>query len=105
LGQWVTDLDSNRFAVREKAAAEIGRLGKLARPALEQALRERPSLEARRRIERLLEPLDTAKRSPQELRDARCLELLEQAGTPNCRELLKHLAGGHTDAPLTREAK
>ncbi|HJT78769.1 MAG TPA: WD40 repeat domain-containing protein, partial [Gemmataceae bacterium] len=47
LGRLVADLDSDEFAVREKAGDELERLGGLAGPALRQALHGQPSLEVR----------------------------------------------------------
>ena len=43
--RWIRDLDSDRFAVRDRAVAELAKLGDAAEPALRQALRDRPSLE------------------------------------------------------------
>src|SRR5438093_8629781 len=48
--QLLADLDSNRFAARLKAANALEALGKLAEPALRQALSNKPSLEMRQRI-------------------------------------------------------
>ncbi len=50
----LADLDSDQFAVREKARQGLAELGELAEPALRKALADKPSLEARRRIEALL---------------------------------------------------
>jgi WD40 repeat protein len=101
----VRDLDSERFAVREKATRELRRLGELAEPALRRALAARPSLEVRRRIERLLGELAPGGASPGRLRELRCVEALEHAGGTEAREVLEALAGGAADARLTREAR
>src|SRR5262249_42286685 len=53
----IADLDDDSFDVREKAAAELGRLGELARPALEEALKKERSAEVRRRVGDLLDHL------------------------------------------------
>src|SRR5262249_62047261 len=55
IGRLITDLDSNQFAVRQKAEAELEKLGELTEPALRKALQGQPSLELRRRAEKLLE--------------------------------------------------
>jgi WD40 repeat protein len=108
LARLVADLDSDQFATREKATAALEKLGELAEPALVKALQGRPSLEARRRAERLLGRIAEqhgAVPSPERLRVLRAVELLEQAGTPGAKDLLEALAGGTPEVWLTREAK
>ncbi|HTU93908.1 MAG TPA: sigma-70 family RNA polymerase sigma factor, partial [Gemmataceae bacterium] len=55
LQQWIADLDSDQFAVREKAVSELKTVGAAALEAMRKALKERPSLETRRRLEQLIE--------------------------------------------------
>src|SRR5207245_6215797 len=55
--QLLADLDSNQFAVRQRATQELEDCGELAEPALQKKLQAQPSEEARRRIEPLLEKL------------------------------------------------
>src|SRR5262249_33883372 len=50
----ITQLDSPRFGQREKAAADLERIIDSAEGALRKKLQQQPSLEMRRRIERLL---------------------------------------------------
>jgi hypothetical protein len=102
----ITDLDSDQFQIRERATRDLERLGKVTRPALQHALAAATSPETRRRLTALLEksagPLSV---TPEELRALRSVELLEQLGTPDARQLLDRLAGGVPEARLTREAK
>jgi hypothetical protein len=63
------------------------------------------SLEARKRIEELLEGVREAAVAPENLRNLRAVETLEHIGTPEAREVLKLLANGAAAARLTREAK
>jgi WD40 repeat protein len=98
----IEELDSNQFAVREKAAAELEELENSAEPALRQALADNPSLEVRRRIEQLLGKLDV---SPERLQKLRALEVLEHIATPEAREVLLALAQGAPKSRLTQEAK
>lgn len=95
----LADLGSSRFAVREKAARELEDLAEAAHPALRAVLAGSPTLEVRRRMERLLERPVTGPPSA-----LRAVEVLEHAGTPEARELLRRLAKGLPDAGLTREA-
>src|SRR5262249_11604410 len=100
----IADLDSDRFAVRQKATEELERLEELAAPALRQALEGKPSLEAGRRIRALLERVRTI--PPREsLRGLRAIETLECIGTPDAQQVLKSLAQGTPEARLTQEAK
>jgi hypothetical protein len=57
VARWVADLDSETFAVRDKAGEGLARLGHAATPFLRKALAARPSAEVRRRVEQLLEAL------------------------------------------------
>lgn len=97
----LTDLDSEQFAVREKAMQELEKLGASAATELHKMLADKPSLEVKRRIEILLEKMD----GKEHLRMVRALETLERIGTPEARSLCKELASGVADAPLTREAR
>jgi WD domain, G-beta repeat len=99
----IADLDSDKFAIRDQAAAELEQLGDAAAPALRQALAGAPSMEARERIETLLRRLDAL--PPSRIRSLRAVEALEYAATPEARLLLEALAGGLAEARLTREAK
>jgi hypothetical protein len=96
----IADLDADDFAVREKAAGELEKLGPAARPALQKSLKGQPPLELRRRIERVLERLPDER-----LQAWRALEVLEHIDTPESRQLLEKLAAGPADAYLTKEAK
>jgi WD domain, G-beta repeat len=103
--RWLADLDSDHFAVRERATKELTRLGKFAEPALRRALRARPSLEVRRRIEGLLNKLSGPHLAPEYLRAVRAVEVLEMIGTPQARKVLERLATGAAEAELTGQAK
>jgi WD40 repeat protein len=108
LTKLVSDLGDRKFAVRDKASAELEQLDELAEAALRRALEDKPSLEVRRRVERLLNRIDK-RRGPQMLPDRlrilRALEVLECLGTPEAHQLLKALAAGEPEAPLTRQAR
>lgn len=98
--RWLTDLDSDEAAVRERAGIELEKRVVMAEPLLRKALTGRPSLEQRKRIERILERLER-----EHVSLGRALEVLEHAPTPECRHLLQTLAAGEPDAWLTLEAK
>jgi RNA polymerase sigma factor (sigma-70 family) len=101
IAEAIRRLDSEQFTVRDQATAELEQLGDAAEAALRRALADKPSLEVRRRVERLLERLDGA----EQRRRARALEVLENIGSPESRRVLSALARGAPDAYLTQEAQ
>jgi hypothetical protein len=103
LGKLIADLDNDEFAVREQAQRELERMGEDAAPALRKALAGKPAPEVRRRIESILKKARTF--SPETLQVVRAVEVLENIGTLEARELLKSLADGVPEAVLTQEAK
>jgi WD40 repeat protein len=98
----VADLNSRRFAVRARAMRELKALGASAEPALRQALRGKPALEVRQRVESLLKKLAL---DGERVRTRRALEVLERAGTPQAGRVLKSLAAGPPGTWLTRQAQ
>jgi hypothetical protein len=101
----VADLDSDRFAERERASRELRRIGLAALPALRRALDGKPSLEMGRRIERLLQDIETEIPPPDVRRAARAVAILESAGGAEARQLLEALAGGPANDYLTEQAR
>jgi RNA polymerase sigma factor (sigma-70 family) len=104
LDRLIADLNSDRFAVRQKAEAELDRVAPAAVAGLRARLAGAPSLEVRRRLMRLLEKYDPRVPSPDRLRELRAVELLEQLGTADARAVLTSLAGGGPAARLTQDA-
>jgi WD40 repeat protein len=107
LARLIAELDSENFAVRQQAAAELDKLGEAAEGAARKAMEARPSPEARRRLEELLEHAAqrTWSPSPERLRTARAVQVLELAATPEAVRLLKTLAAGAEGAWLTEGSK
>jgi WD40 repeat protein len=101
----IADLDNDRFTVRENAEQLLEKLGPTAEAALNKALESRPTLETRRRLERLLERRRGPVTDSALLRGIRGTEVLEHVGTREAREILKMLAQGASEARLTQEAK
>jgi hypothetical protein len=101
----LADLDSDDFAVREKATAALERLGEPAEPALRKALEGQPSPEVRRRAGAVLQALRKESPGPERLRQLRALEVLEQVGGVQVQQLLWRLAEGALEARLTQEAR
>ncbi len=60
LQPWIDEVDSDKYAVRQRAESGLAKLGLLAEPAIQQALRGPLSLEAKRRLEKALGTPSTA---------------------------------------------
>jgi dipeptidyl aminopeptidase/acylaminoacyl peptidase len=105
--QLVTELDSPKFSRRQEATRELELLGKFAEPALRQALRARPALEVRRRVEGLLARVEGERcvPYPDARRAGRALKALARMESPDAQVLLKSLAAGAAESWLTQEAK
>jgi hypothetical protein len=92
IARWIADLDADAFEVREKATLELMKRGKAAAPAVRLALDNPASLEARRRLERVLAPLHGEVPSGDTLRALRAVDVLEQVGTSEAEEVLRQEA-------------
>jgi RNA polymerase sigma factor (sigma-70 family) len=101
----IAELDDDRFVTRQKAQQELEDLGERAGDALQEALKNKPSLDAHRRIDALLQKLRRPVRDAETLRSLRGIAVLEDIGTPQARALLEALAKGAGTARRTREAK
>jgi WD40 repeat protein len=104
VAELLADLDHNQYARRQKASESLAALGTVVRSALEQHRPTAPA-EARQRIDDLLRRLDQTEWTPEMLRQARAVEALERAGTPDAKAVLEKLAQGAADALVTREAR
>jgi len=106
IAKLIAALDADGFDEREKAAKDLAALGKSAEEPLKKALADKPSAEARRAIEDLLDKMKDKGGPPPELvRPLRAVEVLENLGTPEAKKLLEALAKGRAAAPLTVAAK
>jgi RNA polymerase sigma factor (sigma-70 family) len=101
----ITDLDEERFDVRERAARELEKLGERAEPALRNALAGKPSLEARRRLEEVLNRVVGGSLSAETVRQIRAVEVLESIGDLEAQRVLNKLAAGPPEWRLTQEAR
>jgi hypothetical protein len=97
--KWVADLSNDRFTVSKTATAQLERFAAQHEVLLREAFKELGSLEARRRLERILAHVDQ-----DHLRRLRMLEVLEQLRTAPARQFLQTLAEQGDDPFLSREA-
>jgi hypothetical protein len=107
LDHLIGDLDSDEFDVRQRASAELEKLGEGALPVYRKALEGKPSLESRRRLEELQSKAQQAwwDLPGERLRSLRAIEALELAGDKEAREVLEGLAAGAEGVRLTEAAK
>ena len=102
LARLVVELDHAQFTARRQAASELEQLGELAEPMLKKVLAGQPSPETRKSVEQILKKLNP--HQPPDLtilRNLRAVEVLEQVGTREARQLLQTLTGGAAGARLT----
>ena len=108
VGRLIAKLDDDDFDVREKASAELAKLGRTAGPALRKALEASPSPEVRKRVEALLArlPQSGEKGAVQEMQCAlAALQVLEWIDDPEARRLLKEVADGPAESVAAKEAR
>jgi hypothetical protein len=109
LSRLIVELDSDEFAVRQRASKRLAKAGEAARTALERARSDKPTLEVRRRIDALLASLDELRpngflRDPETLRRLRAVTVLAHIDTQAARRLLRRLSDGGDDS-FTNEVK
>ena len=102
------DLNSDVFHVREKATLQLKLNGRWMEGRYEVALRDPPTLEAKRRIEWLIDLLRVKEAftlKQERLRMHRAFTVLEQLGDAAARHVLDELAKGAPEPDLQKEAE
>jgi hypothetical protein len=112
IAKLIAQLDDDTFTAREAASHELKTYACQAVPSMQRALKQKISLEERLRLELILERPALLVHSPDLLRGIRVIEVLEYIAAPGTDgtqvaaiDLLKKLAGGAVEAPLTQEAR
>ncbi len=107
--QWLAarlrDLDSPKFAERERATRELEERGDGVASAVEKFLAGKPSAEASQRAEKVLATIRGRVPTDGLLQSLRALEVLEWIGTDKAFDLVEKLARGAEGAALTEAAK
>jgi hypothetical protein len=104
LEQMIANLDADEFEVREKASDDLEKAGSQAEPLLRRALPKAPSLEARKRMQRVLGYLRPANLTADDLCAIRGVQALEYMGTPEARKVLEGFAREAPGLRLTEES-
>jgi WD40 repeat protein len=96
----IAALDTDRFAERQKAVQALDALGESAEAALRKSLTGNLALEARQRVEQIL-----TNRDKDTIRKIRAIEVLEQIGGTEARQVLKTMAEGAANPRLAEVAR
>jgi WD40 repeat protein len=99
----ISDLGAKEFKTRAAAMRALADLEGIARPALAGALKKNPTLEVKRRIEKLLAALDSP--TDPALRISRAVKAMELHGGDAARKLLHDWSEGTPGLRLTEEAR
>jgi dipeptidyl aminopeptidase/acylaminoacyl peptidase len=105
IARWITDLDSDEFEAREAATTNLSQHAEQARAQLRKALDAPKSLEAKRRLEKIVTSLDSSETSRKRRQETRVLIVLEKLATPEATQVLEELNKGADSAWLTEQAK
>ena len=105
LGKRIAELDDEDFVLREKAMADLKRLGSVVEKALRRALAGPLSPEGKARIRALLPESSKQSAGPSGLHWLRTLEALELTASPSAREVMEEIARGHSETWITEEAR
>jgi WD40 repeat protein len=100
----LADLGSERFNVRDTAMRELRALGEEIEPYLDEARKEKRSLEFQSRADTLRDAMRVV-HSPETLRRLRAVQALEYIATPAARQLLAELAKGAAGSRVTQDAR
>ena len=99
----IAALDSGDFETRRDAYQQLEAMGDLAEPALRKAMEKPSSLEAKRRLEALVEKATGM--TPEYLHALRALAVLEKIGDAEARKVVAGIAEGAPGTRLTAEAQ
>jgi hypothetical protein len=97
----LVNLDHEQFEVRQQAAQELELIGERVVPQLRRSLEQSLSVEARKRVEALLDKLDC----PEPPAAVAALEHLRGLDTPEAGAILEVVAKGNPDSPVTKKAR
>jgi WD40 repeat protein len=105
VAKWIADLDSEQFQEREDATEALVRAGKESEAAVKKALENKPSAEAKQRLEFVLSKMNgNLGPNMEDVRATRAVEVLEKIGTPEARKALEEVAKG-AEGHLSAEAR
>lgn len=101
----IAALDAPAFRDRETASRALINLGREAEPLARDALKAERSGESDQRLQEVLKVVSKPGATPEEIRSARAVEVLERVGTTEAIAVLRRLADGTSGRPLTDDAR
>jgi WD40 repeat protein len=104
IGKLIADLDDESAKIRDKAEKELIALDHAADAQLLAAAEKDLPQDVQECLHRIVEPEEALAPAGARLRGIRSLQILEEIGNAQARELLQKIAKGVPEAGLTREA-
>ena len=105
VGKLIADLDAEQFQEREDATEALVRAGPAAEAAVKKALANKPSAEAKQRLEFIISKMSgNLGPNMEDVRTTRAVEVLEKIGTPEALKVLEEVAKGG-EGHVTDEAR
>jgi WD40 repeat protein len=105
LGKLIADLDAEQFQEREDATEALIRAGPVAEAAVKKALTNKPTAEAKQRLEFIISKMSgNLGPNMEDVRTTRAIEVLEKIGTPEALKVLEEVAKGG-EGHVTDEAR
>jgi HEAT repeat protein len=101
----INDLDSDSFAVRQKAEEALTELGEGVAPTLREILKREESPQVKQSLGLVLSLYHEGAMKGVAVTNRRVAEVLEHIGSKEARELLQTWSKGQKEASLTRYAK
>ena len=88
----IRELDHDEFGRRDRASAQLAKLGTLATQSIREALEKDPTPEARQRLTALLAAPAQPQPLPERMQALRIIEILELIGSAEARRALEAAA-------------
>ncbi len=105
IARLVGELDSNDFATRQRATAELSLIADVVAPQLREARKGTTSKEVQRRLDAVLKHAGPLVTNNEKLRRLRAIEALEHIGTKEAKAILEEVARGAPAALETQSAR
>ncbi len=101
----LADVGHDQYGRRDKAVQDLEKIGALGEPMVKKALENPVSMDARRRLDKVLEKMQGPVPSPDTLHVLRCIEALELCNTAEARQMVEALGKEVPPTRVSLEAK